>query len=119
MNRVILLEGLPGTGKTTNSYRLFEQMVQNGRKVRWLHEVSQPHPVLFFSESCFTKEEYRLFTKKYPEAAEMLDSIAEVRATTVGIDYLTAARRMPGQEKTAWYQELLDTVDELKRQDYL
>ena len=107
MNRVILLEGLPGTGKTTNSYRLFEQLVRNGRDVRWLHEVSQPHPTLFFSESCLTKEEYRLFTEKYPEAADMLGGIAEVRATTVGIDYLTAARRMPGQEKAAWYLELL------------
>ena len=113
MNRLILLEGLPGTGKTTNSYRIFEQLVRNCRDVRWLHEVSQPHPVLFFSESCLTKEEYRLFTEKYPEAAEMLDSIAEVRATTVGIDYLSAARRMPGQENTAWYQELLqyDAMD--------
>ena len=56
MNRLILLEGLPGTGKTTNSYMIFEQMVRNGRDVRWLHEVSQPHPMLFFSESCLTKE---------------------------------------------------------------
>ncbi len=113
MNRLILLEGLPGTGKTTNSYRLFEQLVRNGRDVRWLHEVSQPHPVLFFSESCLTKEEYRLFTEKHPEAADMLGSIAEVRATTVGIDYLTAARRRPGQENAAWYQELLryDAMD--------
>ena len=106
MNRIILLEGLPGTGKTTNSYMLFEQLVRNGRDVRWLHEVSQPHPTLFFSESCLTKEAYRLFTEKYPEAAGMLGSIAEVRAATVGIDYLTAARRMPGQENAAWYQEL-------------
>ncbi len=107
MNRVILLEGLPGTGKTTNSYRLFEQLVRNGRDVRWLHEVSQPHPTLFFSESCLTKEEYRLFTEKHPEVAEMLNGIAEIRATTVGIDYLTVARRMPSQESTAWYRELL------------
>ena len=113
MNRVILLEGLPGTGKTTNSYRIFEQLVRNGRDVRWLHEVSQPHPTLFFSESCLTKAEYRLFTEKYPESAGMLDSIAEVRATTVGIDYQTAARRIPGNENTAWYRELLryDAMD--------
>ena len=107
MNRVILLEGLPGTGKTTNSYKLFEQMVRNGRDVRWLHEVSQPHPTLFFSEACLPKEEYRLFTEKHPEVADILGVIAEVRETTVGIDYLTAARRMPGQENTVWYQELL------------
>ncbi|MBQ7183536.1 MAG: hypothetical protein IJR97_06060 [Clostridia bacterium] len=113
MNRLIMLEGLPGTGKTANSYRLFEQLVRNGRDVRWLHEVSQPHPTLFFSESCLTKEEYRVFTERYPEAAECLGSIAEVRATTVGIDYLTAARRMPGPENAAWYRELLkyDAMD--------
>ncbi len=113
MNRLIFLEGLPGTGKTTNSYKLFEQMVRNNWNVRWLHEVSQPHPTLFFSESCLTKEEYRLFTEKYPEVSEMLSSIAEIRASVVGIDYLTAARRLPGQERTAWYKELLqyDVMD--------
>ena len=58
-----------------------------------------------------TKEEYRLFTEKYPEAADMLSSIAEVRATNVRIDYLTAAGRMPGQEKAAWYKELLQNDD--------
>ena len=41
----------------------------------------------------------------------MLGSIAEVRAITVGSDYLTAARRMPGQEKAAWYKELLQNDD--------
>ena len=113
MNRLIMLEGLPGTGKTTNSYKLFEQLVRNGQNVRWLHEVSQPHPTLFFSEACLTKEEYRLFLEKYPEVAKMLNDIAEIRATTVGIDYLTAQRKWPGQENAAWYQELLqyDAMD--------
>ena len=108
MNRIIMLEGLPGTGKTTNAYRLFEQLTRNGQDVRWIHEVSQPHPVLFFSEACLTKEEYRLFTEKYPEAAETVRSIAEVRETTVGIDYLAASRKMPGQEDAAWYRELTE-----------
>ena len=66
-NRLILLEGLPGTGKSTNSFRLYEQLIRNGMKAHWIHEVSQPHPTLFFTESCMTKEEYQDFTKKYPE----------------------------------------------------
>ena len=57
-NRLILLEGLPGTGKSTNSFKLYEQLSLNGKKVDWIHEVSGPHPVLFFTESCMTKEEY-------------------------------------------------------------
>ena len=87
MNRLILLEGLPGTGKTTNSYRFFEQLVRNGRDVRWLHEVSQPHPVLFFSESCLTKEEYRLFTAKhYSVSGVQGDHAVTVTSGTITIN---------------------------------
>ena len=45
MTRLIMPEGLPGTGKTTNSYRLYDQLVRNERDVCWLHEVSQPHGI--------------------------------------------------------------------------
>ena len=106
-NRLILLEGLPGTGKSTNSFKLYEQLIRNGKKVHWIHEVSQPHPVLFFTESCMTKEEYRDFKKKYPEVAELLDEVAEVRKTTVGIDQEAVSRRRQNATEQAWYQELL------------
>ncbi|MBP5452352.1 MAG: hypothetical protein J6Y16_08970 [Treponema sp.] len=106
-NRLIMLEGLPGTGKSTNSFKLYEQLLLNGKKVSWIHEVSQPHPVLFFTESCMTKEEYRKFKIKYPEVAEILDEVAEVRKTTVGIDQETVSRRLPEAQKQEWYKELL------------
>ncbi|SCX17190.1 hypothetical protein SAMN02910339_02397 [Lachnospiraceae bacterium YSD2013] len=106
-NRLIMLEGLPGTGKSTNSFKLYEQLILGGKKVRWIHEVSQPHPVLFFTESCMTKEEYRDFKKKYPEVAALLDEVAEVRETTVGIDQETVGRRAQDAKEQAWYQELL------------
>ncbi len=106
-NRLILLEGLPGTGKSTNSYKLYEQLIRNGKRVHWLHEVSQPHPVLFFTESCMTKEEFRNFKAKYPEVSELLDEVAEVRKTTVGIDQEAVSRRVKDAGVQAWYQELL------------
>ena len=106
-NRLILLEGLPGTGKSTNSFKLYEQLLRNGKKADWIHEVSQPHPVLFFTESCMTKEEYQKLRMKYPEAAEFFDEAAEVRKTTVGIDQETVSRRRKEARNQAWYQELL------------
>ncbi len=106
-NRLILLEGLPGTGKSTNSYKLYEQLIRNGIKVHWIHEVSQPHPVLFFTESCMTKEEYRNFKMKYPEVATFFDEVAEVRKTTVGIDQEAMSRKCQEAQKQEWYQELL------------
>ena len=92
-NRLILLEGLPGTGKSTNSFRLYEQLLLNGKETHWIHEVSQPHPVLFFTESCMTKEEYQSFKTKYPETAELLDEVAEIRKNTVGIDQEAIRRK--------------------------
>ena len=106
-NRLIMLEGLPGTGKSTNSYKLYEQLLCNGKKAHWIHEVSQPHPVLFFTESCMTKEEYHNFKLKYPEVADLLDEMAEVRKTTVGIDREAVSRRYQEAQSTAWYQELM------------
>ena len=32
LDELIMLEGLPGTGKSTNAYKLYEQMIRNGRK---------------------------------------------------------------------------------------
>ena len=106
-NRLILLEGLPGTGKSTNSYKLYEQLIRNGKKADWIHEVSQPHPVLFFTESCMTKEEYRNFKMIYPEVAWLLDEVAEVRRTTVGIDQEAVCRKWQEAGEQAWYKEFL------------
>ena len=64
-------------------------------------------------EECFYEG---IYASPHPASMQMLEkvkSIAEIRATTVGIDYLTAARRLAGQEKAAWYQALLqyDVMD--------
>ncbi len=111
-NRLIMLEGLPGTGKSTNSFKIYEQMLRNGAKAHWLHEVSQPHPTLFFTESCLSKEEYNSFIERYPELSGTMNEIAEVRKTTVGIDYETVLRKCRKQglkdtEETQWFQELM------------
>lgn len=86
--RLILLEGLPGTGKSTNAYFLLMQLERQGKTVKWIHEVAQPHPVLFFSEAGLTYEEYHSFLKAYPHSEAILNQIAVFRKSTVGIDLL-------------------------------
>jgi hypothetical protein len=44
--KLIMLEGLPSTGKTTNSQFLKIQLERNGYKVKWIHEVAHPHPTI-------------------------------------------------------------------------
>ena len=87
-NRLILLEGLPGTGKSTNSYFLSIQLARNGSPVKWFHEVARPHPVLFFSEAGLTFGEYEAFLAAHPHAAPVLNRTAVLRKGSVGIDLL-------------------------------
>ena len=88
--RLILLEGLPGTGKTTNSDFVRIQLERNGYKANWIHEVSRPHPTSFFDEAGLTHAEYENFLKAYPETAQIfsLDNVAVFRKSTVEIDLL-------------------------------
>ena len=86
--RLILLEGLPGTGKTTNSDFLRIQLELNGNKANWIHEVSCPHPTSFFDEANFTYNEYDEFLKLNPKFADILNDNAIFRLNTLGINLL-------------------------------
>lgn len=86
--KLFLLEGLPGTGKSTNTYLLYRQLPLGGRPARWFHEVARPHPVLFFDEAVLTRDEYAAFIERYPEAEPALGQTAVIRKNTVGLDLL-------------------------------
>ncbi len=86
--RLIMLEGLPGTGKTTNAHFLRTQLERNGKTVEWVHEVARPHPTLFFQEASLTYAEFDVFLQAHPAAAEILRKTAVHRDKTVGFDLL-------------------------------
>lgn len=86
--QLIMLEGLPATGKSTNSDFLRMQLERNGKKAKWIHEVTRPHPTLDFSEACLSRSEYEDFLKAYPESEHILNSISVFRKNSVSIDLL-------------------------------
>ncbi len=83
--RLVMLEGLPSTGKTTNARFIHIQLERNNINTEWIHEVAMPNPVLFFDEACMTYDEYKSFIETYPRAADILNKIAVFRRNTVGI----------------------------------
>ena len=86
--RLIMLEGLPATGKSTNSDFLRMQLERNGKKVKWIHEVAHPHPTMIFSQAFLSHNEYRALLKTYPESADIINKIAVFRKNSVSIDLL-------------------------------
>ena len=83
--KLIMLEGMPSTGKTTNARFINIQLERNNINAKWIHEVAMPHPVLFFDEVGFTYDEYEKFIKTHPKAADILNKIAVFKKSTVGI----------------------------------
>lgn len=87
-SRLIFIEGLPSTGKSTNAGILFSQLERNGKKARWIHEVARPHPTLFFYEAYMDDKEYLEFITRYPHSASTLEHILIRRNNGIGIDLL-------------------------------
>jgi thymidylate kinase len=42
-SQLIMVEGLPSTGKTTNARFIHIQLERNNLKAEWIHEVAMPH----------------------------------------------------------------------------
>ena len=74
--KLIMLEGLPSTGKSTNSSFLRRQLERNGKKVKWIHEVAHTHPSLVFSQAFLNYNEYETFLLTYPESADIFNKVA-------------------------------------------
>ncbi|MDP5275846.1 hypothetical protein [Chengkuizengella axinellae] len=85
---LVFLEGLPGVGKSTNSGLLYRQFERNGFNTRWVPELERSHPVLFFHEAYFSKEEYQSWKNGQDQDVSFMDRIAQVREDSVGIDLL-------------------------------
>jgi len=83
--QLIMLEGMPSTGKTTNARFIHIQLERSNINAKWIHEVAMPHPVLFFDEVGFTHDEYDKFIKTFPKAADILNKIVVLKKSTVGI----------------------------------
>lgn len=109
-SKLIFMEGLPSTGKSTNSGILLSQLNRNVINARWIHEVSRPHPTLFFYEACIEESEYHKLLEKYPSSEKLLTRLKTRRNQTIVFDLL----------EIEWnYFHLLDkeVVDEIKGYD--
>jgi hypothetical protein len=48
--RLVLVEGLPGAGKSTTAHLLSLHMARQGRPARWYYEHQEPHPIFHYPD---------------------------------------------------------------------
>ncbi|GLX68028.1 hypothetical protein [Paenibacillus glycanilyticus] len=101
--KLILVEGLCGTGKSTLAERLHHYLIQQGKKSLFYDEGAEGHPVSLNWHAFFREEEYGELLKRYPNKANEIS----VRAINDGSNYLIPYRGVKEfSEPSGLYEEL-------------
>lgn len=96
-NKLILIEGIPGSGKTTLAKRLKDYFIDEGYNVQ-LYNEGEMHPADLAWIAYLTKEEYHQVKKDYPQYAEVLEKNALVEDDKVLVTYTKLDIPMKGSE---------------------
>lgn len=86
--KLILVEGLCGTGKSTLAERLHRYLVQQGVFSGFYDEGAEGHPVSLNGHAFFQEEEFKELLERYPNTANVICS----RAMKDGCNYLLPYR---------------------------
>ncbi len=118
--KLILLEGIPGSGKSTAGNYLQSSLEKAGLSVRFWHEGDFDHPADFEGVACLTGAQYRHLLACHPELEERF----EEHLTIHGADHLLKYRKLqqmhPDQIQSRLIVELsgYDVYDGLPMQEY-
>jgi hypothetical protein len=101
--KLILVEGLPGSGKTTMAEFVRDEAAQHGRAPLLYLEGNLDHPADFESVAYLNAAAYGAVLEDYPDWREPLEAEAEVR----GEDRFIGYRKLAQGPGPAWPEALL------------
>ena len=90
-NKLILIDGIPGMGKSTTAQFLYFQMQRKNVSVRWFHEEVTGHPLFYAHENIqniVTPEQAIRFVEKWPVQWGRVISCAEKYGMIILTSYL-------------------------------
>lgn len=118
--KLILLEGVPGSGKSSAGSFLQAQLERAGLPVRFWREGDFDHPADFEGIACLNTTQYRSFIARHPEHAKLLEEQLTVRCGDHLIKYRKLQDLHPEQIPTRLIVELsgYDVYDGLPMKEY-
>ncbi len=102
-SKLILVEGLPGSGKTTMAEYVRDELSRRGLRAQLFLEGNLDHPADVESVACLTDVEYAALVEQFPDWRERL----EAEATVQGEERFIGYRKLAGQPGAAWPEALL------------
>ncbi|ASA22289.1 hypothetical protein [Paenibacillus donghaensis] len=102
--KVILVEGLPGFGKSTTAQLVYEILVEHKVEAHLFVEGNLEHPADYDGVACFEEAEYEQFLHSYAKYNELISNFTR----TYEGHYLLEYRKMSNEQNTELPWELLD-----------
>lgn len=96
-NRLILVEGIPGSGKSTISYKIKEYLESKGIKAK-LYSEGDAHPADLGWNACLTIDEYKQIIDTNPELEEKIKENTKFEGDHAIIAYTKLGLPMKGSE---------------------
>ncbi|WP_312811002.1 hypothetical protein [Sedimentibacter sp.] len=88
--KLIIVEGLPGSGKSTTAKQIFDILNSKGIDAELYTEGNLNHPADFDGVAYFDSEKFKIFEKIYPESDDILNKIKIKHLTGYLIPYRKA-----------------------------
>ncbi|HPH97079.1 MAG TPA: hypothetical protein PKW33_18165 [Anaerolineaceae bacterium] len=104
--RLILFEGIPGSGKTTAAARLQLHLQKEGFPSTFWQEGHFDHPADFEGIACLTAGDLQHFLNQQPALADVIQEYLSIR----GEDHLLSYRKLQHQHPDLLPQSLLDAM---------
>ncbi|KPL60699.1 hypothetical protein [Rossellomorea vietnamensis] len=115
---LIIIEGIPGSGKSTTANFIKEHLENEGVKVKLFQEGDTSHPADYESTACLNEGQFNNLLEQFPEQQESLKEHAEKK----GNHYFISYRNAPDMESSPLFEYLasydvyeldLDTFEEV------
>ena len=104
--RLILVEGLPGSGKSTMAEYIRDELSRQGHKAQLYLEGNLDHPADFESVTYLSAADYAALTEQFPDWQDRL----EAEVTAQNDERFIGYRKLAEQSGAAWPQALLSRL---------
>ncbi|MBB6453103.1 hypothetical protein HNQ94_001551 [Salirhabdus euzebyi] len=97
-NKLIMVEGVPGSGKSTTAKYIYEKLKEKGIDVRFFPEGDTEHPADYESVAYLSEEQLKKVMALYPDDQPLIEKFTEKKGDFYFVHYYDLYHEQPDKE---------------------